>query len=107
MGIATPVGLTPLGRQLGPFWERERVAADPRPRPTGCGRRGARAAPVSPRDLSGRQAHRSEEHTSELQSRFGISYAVFCLKKKKYEFLSSVYLWDVRCTPFILTTFAS
>src|ERR1043166_10195198 len=28
---------------------------------------------------------RSEEHTSELQSRFGISYAVFCLKKKKTE----------------------
>src|ERR1043166_7431057 len=26
-------------------------------------------------------ADRSEEHTSELQSRFGISYAVFCLKK--------------------------
>src|ERR1043166_8502955 len=25
---------------------------------------------------------RSEEHTSELQSRFGISYAVFCLEKK-------------------------
>src|ERR1043166_6717674 len=25
---------------------------------------------------------RSEEHTSELQSRFGISYAVFCLKNK-------------------------
>src|ERR1043166_2083427 len=24
---------------------------------------------------------RSEEHTSELQSRFGISYPVFCLKK--------------------------
>src|SRR3546814_5044014 len=26
---------------------------------------------------------RSEEHTSELQSPMGISYAVFCLKKKK------------------------
>ena len=26
---------------------------------------------------------RSEEHTSELQSKFRISYAVFCLKKKK------------------------
>src|SRR3546814_1320310 len=26
---------------------------------------------------------RSEEHTSELQSLMGISYAVFCLKKKK------------------------
>src|SRR3546814_6511548 len=30
-----------------------------------------------PRDL------RSEEHTSELQSLMRISYAVFCLKKKK------------------------
>src|SRR3546814_12948627 len=32
-----------------------------------------------------REAHtpRSEEHTSELQSLMRISYAVFCLKKKK------------------------
>src|SRR5213078_5290155 len=30
---------------------------------------------------------RSEEHTSELQSRAQISYAVFCLKKKKYKML--------------------
>src|SRR3546814_9977323 len=29
------------------------------------------------------EAHRSEEHTSELQSLMRISYAVFCLKKKK------------------------
>src|SRR3546814_10726141 len=29
------------------------------------------------------QAARSEEHTSELQSLMRISYAVFCLKKKK------------------------
>src|SRR3546814_4862728 len=29
---------------------------------------------------------RSEEHTSELQSLMRISYAVFCLKKKKYEY---------------------
>src|SRR6184192_2684476 len=28
-------------------------------------------------------ARRSEEHTSELQSPIDISYAVFCLKKKK------------------------
>src|SRR3546814_8424251 len=27
---------------------------------------------------------RSEEHTSELQSQMHISYAVFCLKKKKH-----------------------
>src|SRR3546814_16775590 len=30
-----------------------------------------------------RFARRSEEHTSELQSLMRISYAVFCLKKKK------------------------
>src|SRR3546814_3152973 len=30
-----------------------------------------------------RTARRSEEHTSELQSLMRISYAVFCLKKKK------------------------
>src|SRR3546814_9514141 len=30
-----------------------------------------------------RDHHRSEEHTSELQSLMRISYAVFCLKKKK------------------------
>src|SRR3546814_4277477 len=31
-----------------------------------------------------RPVDRSEEHTSELQSLMRISYAVFCLKKKKY-----------------------
>src|SRR3546814_6600762 len=35
-----------------------------------------------PRRLT-RQSFRSEEHTSELQSLMRISYAVFCLKKKK------------------------
>src|SRR3546814_5345566 len=48
-------------------------------------------------------AHRSEEHTSELQSLMRISYAVFCLKKqtqrtdsrhslKRYRLLSRQYL---------------
>src|SRR3546814_10464986 len=35
------------------------------------------------RQLERMVAHRSEEHTSELQSLMRISYAVFCLKKKK------------------------
>src|SRR3546814_8091587 len=30
---------------------------------------------------------RSEEHTSELQSLMRISYAVFCLKKKRYHII--------------------
>src|SRR3546814_3609965 len=33
---------------------------------------------------------RSEEHTSELQSLMRISYAVFCLKKKKHQIRTSV-----------------
>src|SRR3546814_2196677 len=37
---------------------------------------------LNARPLS-RLLHRSEEHTSELQSLMRISYAVFCLKKKK------------------------
>src|SRR3546814_1599368 len=35
------------------------------------------------RDDPIRPAHRSEEHTSELQSLMRISYAVFCLQKQK------------------------
>src|SRR3546814_1799222 len=33
--------------------------------------------------VAARRLRRSEEHTSELQSLMRISYAVFCLKKKK------------------------
>src|SRR3546814_4682197 len=33
----------------------------------------------------GEDCGRSEEHTSELQSLMRISYAVFCLKKKKHQ----------------------
>src|SRR3546814_2521373 len=34
---------------------------------------------------------RSEEHTSELQSLMRISYAVFCLKKKKKHIYTQIY----------------
>src|ERR1051325_12122516 len=33
-------------------------------------------------ERQGQHVHRSEEHTSELQSPYVTSYAVFCLKKK-------------------------
>src|SRR3546814_1479496 len=35
---------------------------------------------------NGESGERSEEHTSELQSLMRISYAVFCLKKKKTQY---------------------
>ena len=38
---------------------------------------------ISRRDIEKDRESRSEEHTSELQSHSFISYAVFCLKKKK------------------------
>src|SRR3546814_3071630 len=39
---------------------------------------------------SPQQKNRSEEHTSELQSLMRISYAVFCLKKKKINPTNSI-----------------
>src|SRR3546814_3995634 len=60
---------------------------------SGCARRALRGVgPVHARGVVQRQGprrrlldarHRSEEHTSELQSLMRISYAVFCLKKKR------------------------
>src|SRR3546814_1048970 len=38
---------------------------------------------IAARAINDRRNDRSEEHTSELQSLMRISYAVFCLKKKK------------------------
>src|SRR3546814_10580425 len=43
--------------------------------------------------------HRSEEHTSELQSLMRISYAVFCLKKKKrYEETTTLDTYQIQST---------
>src|SRR3546814_5619658 len=55
------------------------VAGHERPDPGGTRRRTRRQRAFDLR-LGNR---RSEEHTSELQSLMRISYAVFCLKKKK------------------------
>src|SRR3546814_5963301 len=51
----------------------------------GPGNRYRRRQRLGPADRGGADAvrGRSEEHTSELQSLMRISYAVFCLKKKK------------------------
>src|SRR5216117_4380620 len=59
------------GRTLFPYTTLFRSRRSPQP-----GKSLARCPPLGP-------TARSEEHTSELQSPFLISYAVFCLKKKK------------------------
>src|SRR3546814_7383315 len=48
----------------------------------GAGRSLVEHPRMAPRPVADRDV-RSEEHTSELQSLMRISYAVFCLKKKK------------------------
>src|SRR3546814_7845304 len=65
-----------------------------KPRRRGGG--AARVAEERPLDDARRRhdalplAFRSEEHTSELQSLMRISYAVFCLKKKKQTITDSL-----------------
>src|SRR3546814_6923284 len=64
--------------------EAEAIADDARDTRVLCQREDACAAPSHWRDEALRLVEqRSEEHTSELQSLMRISYAVFCLKKKK------------------------
>src|SRR3546814_6313189 len=58
-------------------------AGEPAGRPDGTAfRRSAAGGQPADGDARGDE-DRSEEHTSELQSLMRISYAVFCLKKKK------------------------
>src|SRR3546814_5797403 len=52
--------------------------------PPGEAQRSSTARP-SPAPSRRAGSERSEEHTSELQSLMRISYAVFCLKKKKHK----------------------
>src|SRR3546814_7918293 len=49
--------------------------------------------------------HRSEEHTSELQSLMRISYAVFCLKKKTKQYIRNIEQIIIKqCTDKIVRT---
>src|SRR3546814_6805014 len=69
------------------------------------------ALPVSSQAISMMIVHpvRSEEHTSELQSLMRISYAVFCLKKKKIEPLSEMHIAQINDNKAtqLMTTFCT
>src|SRR3546814_5156479 len=64
-------------------------SSGPSPRPSSltltCASSVTEARPQRPGRASSSSPMRSEEHTSELQSLMRISYAVFCLKKKKQQ----------------------
>src|SRR3546814_7325669 len=67
--------------------ERKRAAR----KKTGHGARSIRAMPAVKAVRIVGALTRSEEHTSELQSLMRISYAVFCLKKKKNDHNTTKY----------------
>src|SRR3546814_7564652 len=70
--LATPTNLIAIARTVAAVWRQEKLANQ------------ARDIAALGKELYSRIATmRSEEHTSELQSLMRISYAVFCLKKKK------------------------
>src|SRR3546814_2286958 len=56
-------------------------------------RRGMRRV-VPAKSLLNKDLARSEEHTSELQSLMRISYAVFCLKKKRKRAMTTSHKYD-------------
>src|SRR3546814_4183567 len=80
----TPFGDIVAMPERGLFTGNRGIIHDPATR-TLLGRRWASKAWITCLcDFRGvRRAVRSEEHTSELQSLMRISYAVFCLKKKR------------------------
>src|SRR3546814_4638715 len=69
VGALDELPLGAAGVELGPHQYAQRQVSQ---------RRHQRDGPRRPR------LDRSEEHTSELQSLMRLSYAVFCLKKKKH-----------------------
>src|SRR3546814_6112870 len=79
---------SPARRGCGPVVSRERGSVpDARcsDRESHIGLTRSRCGPGDDRRRAGRdRPSRSEEQTSELQSLMRISYAVFCLKKKKH-----------------------
>src|SRR3546814_2789996 len=71
-----------------------RLAVHHGDQPLGVGRRVGGVAPT----CGGASTMRSEEHTSELQSLMRISYAVFCLKKKKKQHQSTNITTNMKTT---------
>src|SRR3546814_7656076 len=81
-------------RSLRAFAEPTESAARPSWKPTPAARRPLLPAPAPAMAIcieAAVIAPRSEEHTSELQSLMRISYAVFCLKKKKLHLTTTMH----------------
>src|SRR3546814_8758900 len=74
------VGCTVMAEVQNGVWIGQEPGFDS---PLNLGAHCAKGAAIREHVHGERRLKRSEEHTSELQSLMRISYAVFCLKKKK------------------------
>src|SRR3546814_12958757 len=85
----SPHDALPISTARGYRSHRSQPSCSTPPTPTATGTSSSRTASPSSREgwtiATVTAARRSEEHTSELQSLMRISYAVFCLKKKKHK----------------------
>src|SRR3546814_8380912 len=75
--------LTTIDRRLVRDMDENRIVGASDSDPFQQSLRAARLQKLGQLGLADKLGNRSEEHTSELQSLMRISYAVFCLKKKK------------------------
>src|SRR3546814_9136486 len=82
-GSASRLPVPGLGGRLAPLTQFVRQPAVQRALPTIAMASAIGIAALAYFTMQAAPQARSEEHTSELQSLMRISYAVFCLKKKK------------------------
>src|SRR3546814_3693121 len=77
--IGKEIGIAMMGMGFQPKWHRDEIPVMPK------GRYGIMRSYMPKKGKLGLDMmfRRSEEHTSELQSLMRISYAVFCLNKKR------------------------
>src|SRR3546814_6027733 len=79
LGTSASTGAKGLEGDIAYFESFDALVAAPDPQVKG------KIAFIAHQMAPAQDGSRSEEHTSELQSLMSISYAVFCLKKKKYK----------------------
>src|SRR3546814_6738137 len=86
--VRSPVAQAPLAVSPGRVRGALIHGAEPGRRGGEQSADGSRGGVGGGADAPRERVSRSEEHTSELQSLMRISYAVFCLKKKKTKHIS-------------------
>src|SRR3546814_7702983 len=90
-GVAAAHALVAVHRLVADLLDQPRLLVDVRRQQLlepGLGQQHVQAAVVRHPQVAVVPVQRSEEHTSELQSLMRISYAVFCLKKKKKKIMT-------------------